>query len=107
MRWTVLAIRIQRGVGGNLAEILTTIAGTIRERGYLRRQVHALSAEGRLSAYILIALPILVGSWLFLTNPQYMHPLYTTTLGEFMLGGAVLMLVVGTLWMRHQIKIEV
>ncbi len=107
MRWTVLAIRIQRGVGGNLAEILTTIAGTIRERGYLRRQVHALSAEGRLSAYILIALPILVGSWLFLTNPQYMHPLYTTTLGEFMLGGAVIMLVVGTLWMRHQIKIEV
>ena len=59
LRWTVMAIRIQRGIGGNLAEILTTVAGTMRERGYLRRQVHALSAEGRLSSYILIALPIL------------------------------------------------
>jgi Flp pilus assembly protein TadB len=107
LRWTALAIRIQRSVGGNLAEILTTIAGTIRERAFLRRQVHALSAEGRLSSYILIALPVLVGAWLFLTSPQYMRPLYTTGLGEFMLAAAVVLLVVGTLWMRHQIKLEV
>ncbi len=58
MRWTTMAIRIQREVGGNLAETLRTTAATLREREMLRRQVRALSAEGRLSAYILIALPI-------------------------------------------------
>ena len=55
--WVVMAIRIQREVGGNLAEILHTVADTLREREYLRRQVKALSAEGRLSGYILGALP--------------------------------------------------
>ena len=53
--WVVMAIRIQREVGGNLAEILHTVADTLREREYLRRQVKALSAEGRLSGYILAA----------------------------------------------------
>ena len=57
--WVVMAIRIQREVGGNLAEILHTVADTLREREYLRRQVKALSAEGRLSGYILTALPLL------------------------------------------------
>ena len=85
LRWTVMAIRIQRKIGGNLAEVLTTTASTIRERGFLRRQVHALSAEGRLSAYVLVALPIAVGGFLFIFNPKYMRPLYTTTVGEAML----------------------
>jgi Flp pilus assembly protein TadB len=107
LRWTAMAIRIQRGIGGNLAEVLTTTVSTIRERAYLRRQVHALSAEGRLSAYVLIAMPIVVGALLFLTRRAYMRPLYTTTLGEFMLGGAVVLLVAGTLLMRQMIKIEV
>ncbi len=107
LRWTVMAIRIQRSIGGNLAEVLTTIADTMRERGFLRRQVKALSAEGRLSAYILVALPILVGAWLFLTNRKYMRPLYTTHIGLFMLIGAVVLLVIGTLWMRKTIQLEV
>jgi Flp pilus assembly protein TadB len=107
LRWTVMAIRIQRGIGGNLAEVLTTTVSTIRERGYLRRQVHALSSEGRLSAYVLIALPIVVGALLFLTRRAYMRPLWTTHVGEFMLAGAVVLLVVGTALMRHMIKIEV
>jgi Flp pilus assembly protein TadB len=107
LRWTVMAIRIQRGIGGNLAEVLTTIVSTIRERGYLRRQVHALSAEGRMSAYVLIALPVAVGGFLFIANPKYMRPLYTTHLGEFMLAGAVVLLVLGTVLMRQMIKLEV
>jgi Flp pilus assembly protein TadB len=107
LHWIVLAIRIQRGVGGNLAEVLTTIGGTIRERAYLRRQVHALSAEGRLSAWILIVLPILVATWLFITSPNYMRPLYTTPPGLFMLSLSVVLLIIGTIWMRHQIKLEV
>jgi Flp pilus assembly protein TadB len=107
LRWTVMAIRIQRGIGGNLAEVLTTTVNTIRERGYLRRQVHALSAEGRLSSYVLIALPIFVGAILFIFESTYMRPLYTTGVGELMLAGAFVLQVVGTLLMRQMIKIEV
>lgn len=107
LRWTVMAVRIQRGVGGNLAEVLTTTVNTIRERGYLRRQVHALSADGRLSAYILIALPVVVGALLFLFKPSYMRPLYTTHLGELMLGGAVVLQGLGTLIMRQMVKVEI
>jgi Flp pilus assembly protein TadB len=107
LHWTVMAIRIQEGVGGNLAEVLLTIAGTIRERGYLRRQVRALSAEGRLSAYVLIALPLVVGTWLFIGSPEYMRPLYTTHLGELLLLIASVLIVVGTIWMRKMIRIEI
>jgi Flp pilus assembly protein TadB len=107
LHWTVMAIRIQEGVGGNLAEVLLTIAATIRERGYLRRQVRALSAEGRLSAYVLIALPLVVSAWLFIGSHGYMRPLYTTHLGELLLLIAVVLVVVGTLWMRKIIRIEI
>ena len=81
LRWTVMAIRIQREVGGNLAEVLLDNRGTMRERAFLRRHVRALSAEGRLSAYILVVLPVLVGIWLFISSPSYMRPLYTTPAG--------------------------
>jgi Flp pilus assembly protein TadB len=106
LRWTVMAIRIQRGIGGNLAEVLSTTVSTIRERGFLRRHVHALSSEGRLSAYVLIALPIALGAYLFLTDRTYMRPLYTTHVGELMLAGAVVLMVVGAVLMRKMIKLE-
>ena len=106
LRWTVMAIRIQKGIGGNLAEVLTTTVNTIRERGYLRRQVHALSAEGRLSAYILVALPLVVGVFLFITRRTYMRPLYTTHEGELMLAGAFVLIVLGALIIRQMIKLE-
>jgi tight adherence protein B len=107
MRWTVMAIRIQRSVGGNLVEVLRNTVDMMRERAKLRRHVRALSAEGRLSAYILIALPLLVGTWLLLSRRTYMRPLYTTPFGLTMLIGAALLLVVGTLWMRKAVKVEV
>lgn len=107
LRWAVMAIRIQRGIGGDLGEVLATIAGTIRERGFLRRQVRALSAEGRLSAVILVALPVLVGAWLFMTNRPYMRPLYATHVGQLMLAVAFALLVAGSLWMRKMIQLEV
>ncbi len=71
LRWAVMAIKIQREVGGNLAETLRTTAKTLRERESLRRQVRALSAEGRLSAYILIALPIGVFFYSYFVNYDY------------------------------------
>ncbi|HEY7429742.1 MAG TPA: type II secretion system F family protein [Streptosporangiaceae bacterium] len=107
LRWTVMAIRIQRGVGGNLGEVLLTIASTIRERAYLRRQVRALSAEGRLSGYVLVALPLLVGSWLFISSGTYMRPLYTTPIGLLMLIGAGALVIVGSMWMRAMVRVEV
>jgi len=107
LRWTVMAIRIQREVGGNLAEVLRTTVATMRERAYLRRQVSALSAEGRLSAYVLIAMPIVVGGWFFYSDPDYMRPLYTTLAGLVMFVGGALLIVIGTFWMRKLIKIEV
>jgi Flp pilus assembly protein TadB len=106
LRWMVMAIRIQRGIGGNLAEVVTTIVGTIRERSYLRRQVYALSSEGRLSGYILMALPVAVGAFLTFTKPTYMHPLYATTLGHVLLGLALVLIVLGWLIMRQMIKVE-
>lgn len=106
LRWTVMAIRIQRGIGGNLAEVLSTTVSTIRERGFLRRHVQALSAEGRLSAYILVALPLAAAAYLFLTDPTYMRPLYTTGVGQCMLAGAFVLVVIGALMMRQMIKVE-
>ena len=107
LRWTVMAIRIQRMVGGNLVEVLRNTVGTMRERAQLRRHVKALSAEGRLSAYILVALPLLIGAWLFIGRRSYVRPLYTTSFGLVMLVGAAVLLVLGSLWMRKLIKVEV
>ena len=77
LRWTTMAIRIQRQVGGNLAETLRTTAATLRNRESLQREVSALSAEGRLSAYILIALPIGVFVFMLKANREYVSLLWT------------------------------
>jgi len=105
--WIVMAIRIQREVGGNLAEILHTVADTLREREYLRRQVKALSAEGRLSGYILSGLPILVGLYMSFANPEYASLLYTTVPGFIILGIAAFLLVLGSFAMAKLAKVEV
>jgi tight adherence protein B len=107
LRWTVMAIRIQRGVGGNLAEVLRNTVDTMRERAFLRRQVRALSAEGRLSAYILSVLPVAVGGWLTFMDPKYMRPLYTTPVGLIMLAVTAVLYAVGVFWMRNVIKVVV
>ena len=79
--WAVMAIRIQREVGGNLSELLLTVAETMIQRERLRHDVAALTAEGRMSAYILIALPIGLGAVMFAMNKEYTSKLFTTTLG--------------------------
>jgi tight adherence protein B len=105
--WVVMAVRISRQVGGNLAEVLVTTVRTMRERVQLRRQVRALSAEGRLSAYVLVCMPIGIGSWLFLVRREYLLPLYTTGPGVVMLCVAVLGIVVGSWWLSRIVKVEV
>ena len=107
MAMAVMAIRIQREVGGNLAETLETTAKTLRERESLQRQVRGLSAEGRLSAYILIALPIGLFFYMMWVNNEYISLLWTTTLGLTMLIGGIVLLICGIFWMRKVVQIEV
>ncbi|RYP85670.1 VWA domain-containing protein [Nocardioides guangzhouensis] len=105
--WVVMAIRIQRQVGGNLAELLTTVAGTLRERDYLRRQIRSLAAEGRLSAYILAALPPGIAVFLLMTRYEYIAPLFTTGMGFVLLAGAAVLLGMAGFLMSRIVKVEV
>ena len=106
-QWAVLAVNIQREVGGNLAEILDTVADTVRERATLRRQVRVLSAEGRLSLKILVALPFLIGLYIAKVNPSYMSLLFTTRAGWIMLGTGAALMVAGVLWARKIVQVDV
>ncbi len=105
--WVVMALRIQRDVGGNLAEVLSNVAATLRERERLRRQVRVLSAEGRLSAWILGLLPVVLGGYLLLVRPEYLQPLWTTTLGWLMLVTGAFLFAVGVFWLRRVVRVVV
>ena len=107
MRWTGMAITIQRQVGGNLAETMRNTAATLRDREALRRHVRALSAEGRLSAYILIALPIGIFLYMLVVNKPYVELLWTNMIGIGMLVGGLISLVIGVFWMRKVVDVEV
>jgi tight adherence protein B len=105
--WVVMAIRIQREVGGNLAEVLTNVAETLRERERLRRQVQVLSAEGRLSAWILGSLPVLFALYLSVVRRDYIKLLVTDPIGYAMLIVLAVAMVAGILWLRKVVQVEV
>jgi len=107
LEWAVTAIKIQRQIGGNLAEVLETVANTIRERETLRRQVKVLSAEGRLSMAVLVVLPVLIAVYLMITNPDYLKLLTASRGGLMMLGGSVGLLGIGFVWMRRIVNLDV
>jgi len=106
-KWAVLAVNIQREVGGNLAEILDNVADTLRERAMLRRQIKVLTSEGRLSAWVLALLPVGIGLYMFAVNPDYISVLFTETIGWVMIITALTLLVLGVLWMRKIVNIDV
>lgn len=105
--WVVMAIKIQRQVGGNLAELLDNVAATMREREYVRRQVAALAAEGKLSAWVLGGLPPLFMLYLFFTNRDYVIVMFQEPLGWAMLAAAGTILAIGVFWMSRLVKVEV
>ncbi|WP_309050776.1 type II secretion system F family protein [Streptomyces sp.] len=105
--WVAQAIGIHREVGGDLAEVLDRVAGTIRERNQIKRQVKTLSAEGKMSAYILMALPVLIAAVLSLIAPEYISQFLTSgVLGYAMIVIAFLMFAIGGFWMSRVVKIR-
>ena len=105
--WAIVAIKIQREVGGNLAELLTTVADTMTSRARLRGEVKALTAEGRMSALVLLLLPFGVGLAMYFLNAPYISILWNHTFGYIAIGVASISMVAGALWMRKIIDIEI
>ena len=107
VRILVTAILIQREVGGNLAEVLDNLAHVIRMRFTIRRQLRVYTAQGRFSGYVLGVLPIAVGAAIYNLNPPYITLLFTDPLGKLMLLTAVVFQIIGLLWIRKIIDIEI
>ncbi len=105
--WAVMAIRIQREVGGNLAELLLTVADTMTQRERLRRDVSTLTAEGRISAIIIGLLPPGLGVVMFFMNPEYISELFTPGTGYALIATALVSMAIGFAWMKKTITIEV
>ena len=107
LKWAVIAINVQRQVGGNLAEVLDIVASTVRERAYIRRQVRVLSAEGRISVAILAAIPFILLLYLAIVRPEYVGLLFTRTGGLMMLAAGGALLGLGIWTMLRIVKIDV
>lgn len=104
--WVVQAIEINREVGGDLVEVLEAVAETIRAREQLRRQVKTLSAQGRLSARILIAMPFVMAGVLSVMSPDYLAPFGQHAAGPVLLALGAVLLAVGWLWLRRIVRLE-
>lgn len=104
--WVSQAIQINREVGGNLAEVLDQVNETIRERAEIKGHIKALAAEGKFSAYILIAMPFGIVGMLLAVSPNYMNPMFTHPLGWAMIGASFVLMTIGALWMRKIIDLK-
>ncbi len=102
----VTAVLIQRQVGGNLAQILDTISETINERIRMRREIMALTAQGRASGIILVSLPIVLGFILSTINPTYLQPLFTEPMGRMCMAGAICLEIIGYLVIQKIVNIK-
>lgn len=104
--WIAQAIQINREVGGNLAEVLDQVNDTIRERAEIKGHIKALAAEGKFSAYILMAMPFGIIAILMVISPGYMDVLFTEVLGWILIGASVLFMTIGGLWLRKIIDLK-
>jgi tight adherence protein B len=104
--WVVQAIAIHREIGGDLAKVLDNIIGTVRSRAEVHRQVRTLSAEGRLSANVLVALPLIVIAFLQYMSPEYVGELTGRPIGQIMIAGSVVLVLVGVLVIRKMVNIR-
>jgi tight adherence protein B len=107
VRFFSTAVLIQRETGGNLSEILENLAHVVRERFKILRQVRVYTAHGRLTGYVLLALPAVLAIALSFINPEHMNMLFRERMGQIMLMIALGMQTAGFLWIRQVVKIEV
>ena len=106
IRGFVMAVLVQRETGGNLTDVLLGLSEVVRERLKLRGKIRALSAEGRMSAWVLTALPLVVGGIIQVINPSYLDVFWVDPTGIKMMYGMLAMLLLGNLWMRKLIRIR-
>lgn len=106
MQWVVVAIGIQRKVGGNLASILDVVAETVNGRESIKQEVRAVSSEGRMSANVLLALPLGMFSFFFLTKREYVQVLWLTSMGRSLMLILALLLTTGTVWIRSMVNMD-
>ena len=104
--WVAQAIAINAETGGNLAEVLDQVGKTIRERNQIRRQVSALSAEGRLSGIILVVLPIALFLFFALIQPNYIAVFFQNIIGIIALIVAAILLILGTIWIAVVVRVK-
>lgn len=107
VRFFATAVLIQRETGGNLSEILENLAHVVRERFKILRQVRVYTAHGRLTGYVLLALPAFLGVALSFINPEHMNLLFRERMGQIMLIVAMVMQFIGYMWIKQVVKIEV
>jgi tight adherence protein B len=107
LRYFVVAVLIQRDSGGNLTEVLSNLSRLIRQRLKLFGQVRVLSAEGRLSAWLLSLLPFAIGAFMTAFNPDFMKPLWTDPMGISIVRGMLLSMACGILMLRKIIRIRI
>ncbi len=107
MRFFSTAVLIQRETGGNLSEILENLAHVVRERFKILRQVRVYTAHGRLTGYVLLALPAVLAIALSFINPEHMNMLFRERIGQILLMVAIGMQIAGFVWIRQVVKIEV
>jgi tight adherence protein B len=107
LKYFVVAVILQRETGGNLSEIIESLAHLIREKFKFQGKVRTLSAEGRLSAVILVAIPFLIGFYLYFQSPEYVGLLFSEPIGRIMLGAAAIMMAIGILVMKKMVTIKV
>jgi tight adherence protein B len=107
IRYFVVGVILQRETGGNLAELMGILSYLIREKFKFQGKVRTLSAEGKLSAVILIALPFFIAGWLQFSNPKYLATLFIDPIGKVMMIGAALLMIIGIFVMKKMVSIEV
>jgi tight adherence protein B len=107
LRWLVLALEIHREVGGSLTGILDSVVETIRARVEVRREIQVISAEGRLSGYVLVALPILSFVGLEVLRPDYVKFFWTQPIGWLLSAVYVVLVVLGWFWMKRVVRVDV
>jgi tight adherence protein B len=107
VRFFATAVMIQRDTGGNLSEILENLAHVVRERFKILRQVRVYTAHGRMTGYVLLALPAVLAVALSFINPEHMNLLFRERMGQMLLGGALAMQFIGYMWIKQVVKIEV